>query len=331
MLLGLAMAADLRPVRAGQTVESLAEGDPRLADQIRALNGLAPGAQPAVGDLIELPAPPGPHGEQLAFLIALVGTGTFTDPAGVPEPAVPWVPIPAGTTVCTGADSFGTLRLASTCNADGSASDDVLLHPETCVAVDAAFSSEVRRSTVIRVTRGSVAVQPAPSALGHVTVITPSGTTTGEQGGYRVTIEPSAARTEALTAPVAVQGAGQEVALAAGQGSRVATGQPPSAPVDLLVTTTLGSPAPGAPLRKPEFSWPPVADALGYRLEIARSAEFLELVFQEDVPAPRYLAPLLMLPLDGGSRLHWRVAAFDRLGFLGPPTEPRLLRVPDVR
>lgn len=325
-----ALAADLRPVRLGDTVESLADGDSARAARIRELNGLAPGAQPAIGTIVEIPPPDGDHGEQQAFLVALTGDATFTPGGRAAEPAVAWQPIEAGTLVCTGGGAFATLRLASTCNEDGSASDDILLQSETCVAVDAAFSATERRSTLVRLTRGSVNVQAAPTAEGHVTIVTPSGITTGTRGGYRVTVEDAAARTEALLAPAAVQGAGKEVALQPGQGSRVKTGEAPSDPVDLLVTKTLGKPGPGEPLRRPEFSWTPVPGALGYRLEIAKDLWFRDLIFQEDVPDPTWVAPVLMLPYGGRTTLHWRVASFDRLGFLGRPTPSRALRVPEV-
>ena len=46
-----ALADDRWPVRAGETVETVAValGDPRLADEIRRINDLAPSAQPTVG------------------------------------------------------------------------------------------------------------------------------------------------------------------------------------------------------------------------------------------------------------------------------------------
>ncbi|MEZ4323333.1 MAG: hypothetical protein R3F61_38065, partial [Myxococcota bacterium] len=155
-----------------------------------------------------------------------------------------------------------------------------------------------------------------------------SGVTTGTSGGYRVTIEPSAARTEALYADVAVSGAGSEVALAPGQGSRVSVGQAPSPPVDLLVTGALRKPPDATPLLRPSFGWDAVDTALGYRLEIALDPGFVQVVFAEDVPGNRFDASVLMLPYDRVDALHWHVASFDRFGFLGVPSDPRTVKLP---
>lgn len=326
----VASAADLRPVREGDTVESIAAqlGDPGLAQTIRGLNALQPGAQPTIGTLLQMPDPTGTWGEQQAFLIALTGAGTFTDPSGSSAPAQTWAPVPSGTTVCTGASSFATLRLASTCDETGQVSDDIQLNPETCVSVDAAISSSAGRSSVLTVTRGSVSVSPVPNGQGHVTVVTTAGVTTGAKGGFRVTVEEDAARTEALYAEVAVQGAGAEVKVDRGQGSRVKEGEVPSDPVDLLETGPLLAPEPGAPLMRPAFLWKPVRGALGYRFEIATSVDFRELLFQEDVEHSTFVPPVLMLPTERIARMYWRVASFDRFGFLGVPTDPRQLTLP---
>ncbi|MCB9674118.1 MAG: hypothetical protein H6737_03325 [Alphaproteobacteria bacterium] len=328
-LLLAAFAADVRPVRAGDTIESLAAalGDPALAPTLRELNGLAPGEQPPIGTLIEVPPPDGPHGEQKAFLVALRGGATVTPPGGKPRAVGTFEALEAGSTVCTGDPGFATLRLASTCNDDGSLTDDVLLSGSTCVTVDSAFSTATARSTVLRVTKGSVRVQVS-EAGGHVTVVTPSGVTTGAAGGYRVTVETEAARTEALYADVAVQGAGKEVALAAGQGSRVKTGEVPSDPVDLLVTGALRKPPDATPLVRPSFGWDTVDGALGYRIEIALDEAFGDVAYAEDVPDARYDTRILMLPYDRGDRAWWRVAAFDRFGFLGVPSQARTIRLP---
>lgn len=326
----VASAADIRPVREGDTVESIAAqlGDAALAETIRTLNALKPGDQPTIGTLLQMPDPAGTWGEQQAFLIALSGDGTFTDVKGTNVPAQTWTPVPSGTTVCTGTNAFATLRLASTCDETGQVSDDIQLNPETCLSIDAAISSSAGRSSVLTVTRGSVAVSQVPDGQGHVTVVTTAGITTGAKGGFRVTVEENAARTEALYAEVAVQGAGAEVKVDRGQGSRVKEGEVPSDPIDLLETGPLLTPDPGAPLMRPAFLWEPVRGALGYRFEIATSVDFRELLFQEDVEHSTFVPPVLMLPTERINRMYWRVASFDRFGFLGVPTEPRELTLP---
>ena len=69
-------------------------------------------------------------------------------------------------------------------------------------------------------------------------------------------------------------------------------------------------------------------DAFGYRFEVATGADFVDLVFQDDVPDTDYRPSLLLLPWPDDGVLYWRLASFDRFGFLGIPSEPRRMRLP---
>lgn len=324
-----AFGAELYPVRAGETVESIAadRGDPALAAEIRSLNGLDATGQPAVGDLIELPAPKGFSNAQQAFLIALTGSATVTDAQGS-RPAPTFEPLPDDATLCTGADGIATLRLASSCNADGSTSDDLVLLPETCLTVRSSVSTEIGRSSVVQVTQGAVSVATSAGAAGHVTIVTPSGITTGSGGGYRVAIEEQAARTEAIGAPVAVAAVGQEVALNKGQGSRTRTGEAPGPPVDLLPPGEPLLPEAGAVLTRPRFTWRANDQAFAYRFELATSGSFTQVLTIEDVAETAYRPGLAMFPTDGRPELFWRLSVFDRLGFQGMPSDPRPFLLP---
>ncbi len=325
-----ALAAEtMRPVHTGDTVESMAEelGDPQLAAGIRELNGLAPGEQPTVGTLIRLPDPR-VLGQQKAFLISKNGEVTVRDPGGAVAQAELFVPIEFGWTLCTGEEGRATVRLASTCNDDGDASDDLVMLPSTCLVVDSATSSKEGRASVIRVTKGSVGVLSQLDARGHINIVTPTGLTSSPVGGFRVTIEEDAARTETLEGTAKVAGAGAEVSLEPGQGSRVKAGETPSPPVDLLRVDTLLAPEAGALLRRPAFAWEAVDGAMGYRLEIGADEAFRELFYQEDTPGPQHAPQTLMLPYNQLDAVMWRVAAFDRFGFLGVPSEARALRFP---
>ena len=332
LLLTIAAASELRPIGTGDTIESIAaeRGDPTLAAAIRELNGLGPTEQPQIGTILELPAPKGFHNDQEAFLISLRGEATIADAAGALSPAKVWTPIPNDTQVCTGPETSATMRLASTCNDDGSASDDIVLNSETCLSVQSSFSSAAGRSTVIQITKGSISVAESEDAKGHVTVVTPSGITTGETGGYRVTIEDSASRTEAIDGPVAVAGAGAAVAVKQGQGSRVRTGEIPMEPVDLLPPATLLSPEERARLKRLAFTWAEAPEAFAYRIEMATSTGFTQVLYIEDLGTTFYKPGLLQLPTDGSETVYWRVSAFDRLGFLGLPSEPWSFTLPEA-
>jgi hypothetical protein len=328
LLLPVLEAAEYRVVRLGDSVEAIATdlGDIALASDIRTLNQIEADAQPAIGSLLELPITPGPPlVEQEGAVLHAQGEVTVRLPDRAKVSATPGLDLPQGSTVCTGPGSYATLRLAR--SGGGLAHDDVNLLAETCLTLVSAVSRAAERSSVLRVESGSIDIRAADETPGTVVVETASGITTGTGGGFRVSREADATRTEALAAPVAVLGAGQEVEVGAGQGSRTATGQAPSAPVDLLLATIPQRPQRDQPLRRPDFSWTPLEGALGYRIEIASSGDFSSLVTVESVPDPSWSPQLLFLPyrVEG---LWWRVSAFDRVGFLGYPSEPRALVMP---
>ncbi len=331
--LALALAVDTWPVRAGDTVESIAQelepADARaIAERLRTANGLGPGEQPVVGTVLRLPEVHGLHQDQQAIL--LTRRGNVTAAGVMPRHSVGlFERLPMGTVVCTGPDSYATLRISTQCTLGGEHSDDLTLSSDTCVQLVSAHGSERGRSTVARVLEGSIQVQTNDLGQGHVTVQAGTGQTTGAGGGYRITLEDDAAmRAEALYAPVAVQGAGAQVDLTAGQGSRVRKDEPPSEPADLLAPGTPTAPDDGVALRKPWFAWTPVPEAFGYRFEVATGRDFVDLVYADDIPDPAYRPSLLVLPWPEDGVLHWRVASFDRFGFLGIPSVPRSMALP---
>jgi hypothetical protein len=319
-----ATAGEIRPVRVGDTVEAFARslGDPGLAGPIRQLNGLGPGEQAKVGQLLTLPPPDVPHADQLTFLLSATG-GVTVDGA----PATTYTPIPLGSTICTGNAGFATMRLATQCTDTGTESDDLSLTNSTCLQVESAFATVWGRSALVHLDSGSVVISENSVASGNITVVTDSGWTTGSEGGFRVNVEEAAMRTEALYARVAVQGMGVEVALDAAQGSRVNEGKVPEPPVDLLVAKELYNPADGMPMYRPEFTWEGDPRAFGYRIEIASDAAFEDLVYLTDVPDPVHRPELLMLPGDDRG-LWWRIAPFDPFRFVGVPSSPRVLAIP---
>mgnify|MGYP000598249219 CR=1 FL=1 len=332
--LSLALATDTWPVRAGDTVESVAAevADGRnvtdLIETIRQGNGLAPDQQPVVGTVLRLPDHAGLHVDQDAFVLTRRGDVLAAGPMPAHQVGL-FERLPIGSTLCTGPDSYATLRISTQCTAVGEHSDDLTLSEDTCVQLVSAHGSTRGRSTVARVLEGSVQVQENPTGAGHVTVQAGTGQTTGVLGGYRVTLEDTQAmRAEALYAPVAVQGSGAEVSLSAGQGSRVKKGGTPSAPIDLLGPGVPTRPDDGVALRLPWFAWTPVPEAFGYRFEVATGPDFVDLVYSDDVPDPSYRPSLLLLPWPDDGVLHWRIASFDRFGFLGIPSMPRSMGLP---
>ena len=105
----------------------------------------------------------------------------------------------------------------------------------------------------------------------------------------------------------------------------VLTGAAPAAP-------GLVAPAAGAQdvELRPSLEWSEVAEARGYRLEIATDAAFSEIVHAAAVKATSY--PLTIFQLDPASHYFWRVRAVNACGD-GPwsaPFELSTVRLPDV-
>lgn len=325
LLATLCLAGDeLHLVRAGQTVETIATelGDPSLVETVRTLNGLAPGAQPDVGALIRLPdvgaiAQPGQ-------VLSLSGTGTLTPPGGATEPLVEGAFLIVGTEVCTDADSFASVRLASV--PDCADEDAVTLLPGTCLTLRASTARPDARTSIVSVASGAVQVRET-GGTSEVAVQTVAGITTGRSGGFRVAVESASTRTEAVTGPVAVLADGQEKDVPAGFGVRTPQGQAPGELVELLPPGTPIRPAPGARLLVPDFVWTPVPRALGYRLELAEDPDMVALIRRTEVGPPQWSPTQLFLPYQTPT-LYWRIVPFDRLGFEGIPSGPRPVTFP---
>ncbi len=316
-LLSILWADQLRVVRAGDTVESLAGPS---ADQVRQNNGLAPGEQPGVGTVLRLPG----GTDSAGLVLSLTGTGTL----GAGGTAlVLGQQLPPGSLVCTGADSFLTLRLAT--SDSGGTHDEVTLLGGTCVSLTGSTGLGQQRSTLLDLQRGYLSVRPTLRDPGRVAVRTADGLTVGDEGGFRVAVEDAGyTRTEALYRPVAVIGAGVEQPLQAGEGARVKKGQAPTRPVVLPTPGSPEAPADEAAFRRPDFYWRPVERALGYRVELASDAEFQSMLLMRDVPGSPWLPPYLMLPYQV-ERLYWRVSSYDRNGYYGVPSEAHRLNFPE--
>lgn len=322
-----AAAAEVVVVRADETLTDVAQ---RVgidsADALRAANELAPGADPPTGTVLRLPDARDAHAHDAA-VISLYGSGTRSQPGGGVAPLALKEPLPPGTQICTEAGSYATLRLAVSQRSSGH--DDISLLPETCVTVEVTAASLRGRSSLVRLGRGSVTVQPndADSEGGLVAVETADGLTAGTRGGFRVHKEPDASRTEAITSPLSVFGGGVEQPLEPGQGSRVRAGEAPSAPSALALAGLSVTPLEGARLRRPEFIWEPTDRVRAYRVEIAITADFRETVFVTQVPAALWSPSVLLLPGRAGG-YWWRTLPVDRFGFHGMPSAARQIVLP---
>lgn len=260
-----------------------------------------------------------------AAIIALRGEVQVSAPDGSELPSALGTELVDGSRVCTGPGSFATVRLAV--SPEGGNHDDVNLMAETCLVVVRTSQDQQDRESRLTLESGSVSLRDTTThGRGRILVETRSGRTLGS-GGFRVHVEDEAQRTEALSQSLTVEGAGQSVEVPAGFGSRVRTGEAPGAPHELPPPGTPTDPLTGAELRVPDFTWTPVEQALGYKIEFSATGDFSDLVVVDYVPGSPYEPERFALPYRVPG-LHWRVTSYDRLGFEGLPSEGHELHFP---
>jgi hypothetical protein len=167
--------------------------------EIRVLNGLPAGAEPAVGVVLRIPGPVDPGGA----VSATSGTVTVSIAGSGDRPAVEGEALPTGSTVCTGPASYATLRVGT--DLATRAHDEVSMLGGTCVRLDDGTAATGRRASLLSVDRGSISIRNADKDPGTVTVLNRNGVTTSIGGGFRVTVEEAATRTEALDHGLSVE------------------------------------------------------------------------------------------------------------------------------
>lgn len=232
--------------------------------------------------------------------------------------------LPLGARVCTGPGSFATVRLSGDPRVQGA--DDIVLMPQTCLNIEAASADR----TQIEVTQGGIAVPERTaraSSTSTLAIRTRDGLAEGREGGFRIALEDDATRSEAVSGSLRLTGAGGSLDLVEGKGSRLRPGAAPDAPTDLIRPEALLQPGPDAVLVRPDFRWTPFPLGTGYRVELSADPSFTDIVEAIDLADPWWLPEFLFAPkaVEG---LWWRVAAYDRLGFLGIPSAPSPLRLP---
>ncbi|MEL6345792.1 MAG: hypothetical protein AAFV53_21965 [Myxococcota bacterium] len=327
MGLATADAAEHHLVRPGQTFTAIARqlGDPELADEIAQLNQMDIDAVLTPGTLIDVPTTADAVTGPPAQIASLKGSGQlYLPPNARALPIRIGQDLPPDTLVCTDDGSFVRIRL--TVQHDTFLHDEVSLMPSTCLRIAQLVSRPDGRKSTLVLANGSVSVRET-DGRGELILLSEDGVTTGAQGGFRVTREEGATRTEATNGRVAVLSGGQEVRLDPGEGSRTRRGLPPTPATALLPAGALDRPKPDAILYRADFIWRPVPGALGYRIEIAADSDFTDLLVVEDVDHTRWEPELLFLP-TARSAVWWRVSAFDRAGFQGLSDEIRTVRYP---
>lgn len=318
---GAALAADHHVVKRGESIATIAAQEDVDPAALRAANGLGASDEPKPGTILKIPGTDTPIAGATA--LAVSNGATLTSTTGVTLALAPGQDLPPGSLVCTPKGGYATLRLAT---ATGTwAHDEITLLGGTCVSIDDVWADRSDHASLVSVRSGTVSVRADERRTGQLTVRTENAVSTGESGGFRVSVEADATRTEAVSGAVSVLGNGAEVDLDPGFGSRTAKGAAPSAPVPLLPPPALQRPGSDETLRRPDFAWSKVERALAYRVELASDPDFVDIVLSEEVGALVWRPELLFLPIG---RVWWRVTAVDRTGFVGTPSPARGLGMP---
>lgn len=161
--------------------------------------------------------------------------------------------------------------------ADGS---QLLLGPDSEVVFDAlsTFQGQGMLDTRIRLQRGRLEnrVKPISSPDGRYEIHTPAAVTVVRGTQFRMAVgEGGLSRSEVTEGLVNVSAAGETVPVEAGQGTRVLPGEPPAQPRPLLPAPDLSGLETSLQIESVRFSWPSLADALAYRVQLMDTEQAL--------------------------------------------------------
>ncbi|MDH5823360.1 FecR domain-containing protein [Luteimonas sp. RD2P54] len=245
-----------------------------------------------------------------ATVIALHGRAT-TAPADAPDAAAPvatGMQLGAGTVLRTLPDANLTLRFA-----DGSR---LQLQGGSELHLDrlGAYGATGMVDTRMRLLRGRAtnSVQRARGPASRFILDTPGTMATVRGTEFRIARDAGLTRSEVLEGRVRVDGGGRGVVLDPGEGTLSDAGGHPLPPRPLLPAPDLDD-WPEELQRMPSaVAWPPVEGASGYRLQVGADPEFLVLLQDTLVDAPR---AEVRVPGDG--TFHARVRALDAHGLEG--------------
>ena len=283
--LAQAAPADSQPdwrytLRPGDTLIGLSQrylAAPARWPQLQKLNRIADPYRLVPGTTLRIPLAWLKQTPAPATVVAVAGQVTLIAPGAAARPLQAGEALPAGAQLATAANSSATLRFA-----DGST---LVLQPGARLTLDtvSVYAGGGMVDTRLRLQQGRVEVGANPRHVpgSRLQVITPSAVAAVRGTRFRVEADGRVAREETLEGAVGLGAAGQNVDVAAGQGSLAELGKPPSLPVALLPAPGLtGLPArlDSLPLR---FEFPALAGAERWVGQIAPDARFEQVLLEK--------------------------------------------------
>jgi hypothetical protein len=215
-----------------------------------------------------------------AKVVAVIGSAHAQIPGDTQQKTVtPNMLLGYGTHIATDAQASLTLEFA-----DGSR---VLMEQDSALDLDrmSAYGRTGMVDTRLRLQRGRVSssVTPMTGSAAHFTVETP-GTISSVRGThFRVAADTSAQRsqTEVLTGLVDVAGQGHHTLVRKGFGVGSANNAPPAKAASLLHAPLLQCPTTPMDNTPYRLTWPPLAGATHYRVQMAASGLFEALLLDQ--------------------------------------------------
>jgi len=168
--------------------------------------------------------------------------------------------------------------------------------------------------TRLRLRRGRIGndVRHLRGPAANFIVDTPSASSAVRGTRFRVEADATGTQTEVLEGRVAVSAGAKSALVRRGYGAVVAPDQPGVTPVALLAAPDLSGLVPAPQVTRAPLTWPAVAGARQYRVQISEHVRFDSLQVDTLVDTPGYALP----PLEEG-RYHVRVRAIDVRGLEG--------------
>lgn len=216
--------------------------------------------------------------------------------------------IGGGETVITGPGSFATIKLADGSVLNQQPSSKLLFGRLAAYGKTGMVSTELNLESGRLEANASKQVAPA----GGFRVATPVAVAGLRGTAFRLNMaeDGKALRSEVLEGAVGVAAQGQEVGVEAGQGTVAEAGKPPAPPRALRPRPNLdGLPAriDSLPIR---FAWNPLMAAAAWRAQVARDADFQDIVLDDlfkepraawrtDLPDGRYVLRVRGVDADG--------------------------------
>lgn len=185
----------------------------------------------------------------------------------------------------------------------------------------------------IELVEGSIWSRIQQKILGSFEFVTPNASTIIRGTDFRLKVEAgNSTRLEVLDGTVEIEAGGSSIAVPALKGILAQGGDALGSPEDIPpAPETLLDPQPEQVFRGESFDqhfrWTRVAGAVGYRIEIARDANFFDVVEERRTGRE----PLVRLVGLAPGTYFWQVTALSESGFEGIPSEPSYFVVVQTR